>query len=54
MARLKRADMSNGATGKFASARGIREAEGKFFIAPEAPPAMRQKQARARFIQKAR
>jgi hypothetical protein len=31
--------MSDGATGKFGYARGIREAERKFFIAPEAPPA---------------
>src|SRR5580700_2584683 len=35
--------MSDAATGKFVYARGIRKAEGKFFIAAEAPPDMRRK-----------
>src|SRR5205809_811842 len=34
---------SDGATGKFAFARGMPEGQGKFFIAAEAPPAIRRK-----------
>jgi hypothetical protein len=46
-ASAKQADGAVGATGNFVYARGIREAEGKIFIAADAPPAREPQRSEA-------